>query len=81
VEFSFLLAIPTMLAATALDLFKSARSFSGTEFIYLGAGFVVSFLVAMAAIKLLLLFIQKHTFISFGIYRMAIAVLFWFFIR
>ncbi|MCK9432244.1 MAG: undecaprenyl-diphosphate phosphatase [Candidatus Omnitrophica bacterium] len=81
VEFSFLLAIPTMLAATALDLFKSAHSFSGTEFIYLGAGFIVSFLVAMAAIKLLLLFIQKHTFISFGIYRMALAVLFWFFIR
>jgi undecaprenyl-diphosphatase len=81
VEFSFLLAIPTMLAATALDLFKSAQVFKSREFISLGVGFVISFLVAIVSIKFLLSFIKHHSFILFGVYRIAIALVFWFIVK
>lgn len=81
VEFSFLLAVPTMLAATALDLAKSANTFSASQFFLLFAGFGVSFAVAAAAIKLLLHFIKRHNFILFGVYRIGIAVLFWFVLK
>jgi len=76
VEFSFLLAVPTMLAATGFDLLKSANSFSSNQFGVLGVGFFVSFIVAMASIVFLLRFIQAHTFISFGIYRVVAGVFF-----
>lgn len=78
VEFSFLLAVPTMLAATALDLFKNAASFSVDQMGFLTVGFLTSFVVALASIKFLLYFIKNHNFSSFGIYRMTIALLFWF---
>ena len=77
VEFSFLLAVPTMCAATALDLVKSAHAFKEDEFFLLGVGFIVSFLVALLAIKFLLVFIKKHTFVPFGIYRILVAAVFW----
>ncbi|KKQ27649.1 MAG: Undecaprenyl-diphosphatase [Candidatus Magasanikbacteria bacterium GW2011_GWC2_37_14] len=76
VEFSFLLAIPTMAAATGLDLIKNASSFSSSEFGILSIGFVTAFLVAILAVNWFLKFITKHTFITFGIYRIAIAILF-----
>lgn len=78
VEFSFLLAVPTMAAATAYDLYKSAGSFSLGEFHILAIGFIVSFFVAMASIKWLLYFIKNHSFISFGVYRIVVAGLFYF---
>lgn len=81
VEFSFLLAVPTMLAATALDLFKSAQVFKSEQLVYLGAGFGISFLVAIIAIKFLLAFIKRHSFISFGVYRIIIALGFWFILK
>src|SRR3990167_3692389 len=77
VEFSFLLAVPTMAAATAYDLFKSAGSFTFGEFHILAIGFVVSFVVAMASIKWLLHFVKNHTFIAFGVYRIIAALAFW----
>lgn len=77
VEFSFLLAIPTMAAAVALDLFKSANTFDRGQFLVLSIGFLVSFAVAMLAIRFLLVFIKKHTFIPFGIYRILLAAAFW----
>ncbi|MFA4989519.1 MAG: undecaprenyl-diphosphatase UppP [Candidatus Omnitrophota bacterium] len=77
VEFSFLLAIPTLCAATALDLAKSVGGFKTSQFLVLAAGFIVSLLVALLAIRFLLIFIEKHTFIPFGIYRILIAVVFW----
>lgn len=80
VEFSFLLAVPTMLAATGLDLVKNASSFSMDQFGALAVGFVTSFVVALFSIKFLLGFVRKHTFIPFGIYRIALAILFWFII-
>jgi undecaprenyl-diphosphatase len=81
VEFSFLLAIPTMLAATALDLAKSAYIFKPEQFISLGVGFIASFVVAIIAIKFLLAFIKRHSFISFGVYRIAVALVFWFILK
>ena len=76
VEFSFLLAVPTMLAATGYDLFKNASSFAPQEFGVLAAGFVASFVVALVSIKFLLAFIRTRTFIPFGIYRIVIALAF-----
>jgi len=81
IEFSFLLAVPTMLAATFLDLFKSASTFSIDQFLFLSVGFLISFIVAILSIKFLLMFIKRHNFISFGIYRILIALLFWLVIR
>ena len=78
VEFSFLLAVPTMVAATGLDLMKSGGHFSMEEFYLLLMGFVSSFIVALLSIKWLIHFIKNHTFISFGIYRILIFLLFWF---
>ena len=76
VEFSFMLAIPTMLAAAGLDLFKSGFHFSAQETEMLGIGFVVAFISAFFAIKFLLDYVQKHTFVSFGVYRIGIAIAF-----
>jgi len=80
VEFSFLLAIPTMAAATGLDILKSGAHFSRFELELLATGLVVSFVVALLVVKLFLRFIQNHTFIPFGIYRILAAALFWFLI-
>ncbi len=76
VEFSFLLAVPTMLAATGLDLVKNAGSFSADQFGVLAVGFVVAFVTALVAIKFLLSYIQRHSFIPFGIYRVLLAIIF-----
>ena len=78
IEFSFLLAVPTMAAATGYDLLKSAHDFSFDQLGILALGFFVSFAVAILSIKWLLNFIKNHTFISFGVYRIIVAVLFWF---
>lgn len=80
VEFSFFLAIPTMFAATALDLIKSSFHFSGNEFQLLVIGFIGAFITAAISIKFLLTFIKTHTFIPFGIYRIVLAILFWVFL-
>ena len=68
-EFSFLLAVPVMSAATAYDIFKHYHEFNVDNLIVLGVGFVVSFCVAYLTIKLFLKFLQKFTFMTFGIYR------------
>jgi undecaprenyl-diphosphatase len=77
VEFSFLLAVPTMLAATGLDLMKNAGQFSGGQVRFLAIGFVVSFFAALAGVKYLLSFIKNHTFIPFGVYRIILVLAFW----
>ena len=80
VEFSFLLAVPTMLAATALDLSKSASSFASADFGVLVIGFVVSFVVALFVVRWFIRFVQSHTFTAFGWYRIAVAALFLLFV-
>ena len=77
VEFSFLLAVPTLLAASALDLVKSNFSFTSNEWMLLLIGFIGSFITALIVVKLFLKFIQTHTFIPFGVYRIVLAVLFY----
>jgi len=76
VEFSFLLAIPTMAAATGLDLLKNFGSIQPDEFGFLGVGFVMAFITAILSIKFLLRFIETHDFTAFGVYRMLVAVAF-----
>jgi undecaprenyl-diphosphatase len=76
VEFSFLLAVPTMLAASAFDLLKSGGSFTAGQFSVLAVGFAVSFVIALLSIKFLISYIKKHTFIPFGVYRIVVALAF-----
>lgn len=77
VEYSFLLAVPTMLGASVLDIYKSSSSFSQSNVISLVIGFAVSFLVALGAIKFLLRFVKTNNFIPFGVYRIILALTFW----
>ncbi|HEY0010638.1 MAG TPA: undecaprenyl-diphosphatase UppP [Candidatus Paceibacterota bacterium] len=80
VEFSFLLAVPTMLAATGYDLLKTYDTFEAGNLGVIFAGALTAFVVALVAIRFLLAFVKKSTFIPFGIYRIALASLFLLFI-
>jgi undecaprenyl-diphosphatase len=80
VEFSFLLAVPTMIAATTIDLWKNGASFASSEWGLLSIGFATAFFVAILAVKFFLRFVESHTFIAFGVYRIFIAALFFIFI-
>ena len=73
VEFTFMLAVPTMLAATGLELVKGRDALAGNYGI-LAVGFVVSFITAIVAIKSFLGYIKKRSFAAFGWYRIALAV-------
>lgn len=79
-EFSFLLAVPTMIAATTLDLYKSKDFITQEGYLTLFVGSVLSFIFAMFAIKFFISFVKKHTFIFFGVYRIILAILFWIFV-
>ena len=81
VEFSFLIAIPTMLAASGLDLVKTRFEYTADQYTVLLIGFVGSFVVALFVVRWFLKYIQKYTFIPFGVYRIVIAVLFLLFVR
>ncbi len=80
VQFSFLLAVPTMAMATTYDIYKNAALFSSEQFGLLFIGFIAAFAVALLSMKALLRFVRSHTFIPFGIYRIVIAALFFVFI-
>ena len=76
-EFSFFLAIPTMLGASALKLVKfilDGISATGTEIMVLLVGCVVSFLVSLLVIKGLMNYVRKHNFAVFGIYRIGLGM-------
>ena len=79
-EFSFLLAFPVMCATTGYDLLKHYKDFSDANLLVLGIGFVTAFFIAFLTIKLFLVFLEKFTFISFGIYRIIFGtiLLLWF---
>lgn len=75
-EFSFLLAFPVMCATTFYDVLKNYKELlEGSNLLNLAIGFVISFLVAFITIKLFLKFLEKFTFVSFGIYRIIFGVL------
>ena len=78
-EFSFLLAVPTMLSATGYDLYKSYSQFSFQEFHLLAIGFAVSFLTAILSVKLFLRFVSSYSFLPFGIYRILVSLLYSYF--
>lgn len=81
-EFSFFLAVPTMLAATILDVYKSRHELAGTNFLFLAVGFTGSFVFALIAVKFLINYVKTHNFISFGIYRIIVSIFYFFlFIR
>lgn len=80
VQFSFMLAVPTILGATGLDIVQSEHLFTKNDYVLLGIGFVTAFIVAIAAIKFLIRYVQKNNFMPFGVYRVVLALLFFFFI-
>ena len=81
-EFSFFLAVPTMLGASALKLVKTGFDFTGFEWLVLATGSIVAFVVSILAIKFLLDYIKKHDFKVFGYYRIVLGIIvlayFWF---
>ena len=77
-EFSFFLAIPTMLGASALKLVKfifSGATATGSEILILVIGCVVSFIVSFIVIRSLMEYVRKHSFAMFGLYRIALGIL------
>lgn len=82
-EFTFYLAIPTMLGASLLKLVKFGFAFTGMELAILLIGMFVSFVVSILVIKFLMNYIKKHDFKVFGYYRiiLGIMVLAYFFIK
>ena len=75
-EFSFLLAVPTMCAATGYDLLKTDATFSSNEFLLLAIGLVGAFVSAWLAVKIFIRFVENHGFAAFGYYRIAIGIVF-----
>ncbi len=75
-EFSFLLAVPTMLAATGYDLIKTPVTFAKEEYILLAIGLAVAFVTAWLAVKLFLRIVENYGFKHFGFYRIAIGLIF-----
>ena len=76
-EFSFFLAIPTMLGASALKLVKfmlSGVSATGGEIAVLLVGCVVSFIVSVVVIRGLMEYVRKHSFSVFGVYRIILGI-------
>ena len=77
-EFSFFLAVPTMLAATGYKLlkyYKEMGGFSANELQQLAVGNVVAFVVAILAIKLFISFLKKYGFKIWGIYRIVVGAI------
>ncbi len=74
-EFSFYLAIPTMVAASGYSLLKHYSHLAVHDIAVLATGFLVSFIVALLVIAFLMNFIRKHTFQSFGYYRIALGII------
>lgn len=78
-QFSFLLAIPTMIIATAYSIYKEPELLSNANsLIPLSIGFITAFVVAVFVIKFFLKFISKFDFIPFGIYRIVLGILFFY---
>lgn len=77
-EFSFLLAVPMMMGATVLDVYKSIGFLTMADLPMFAVGFMTAFIVALIAIKTFLQLIKRISFIPFAIYRFAVAVVVYF---
>lgn len=75
-EFSFLLAVPTLMAAGEYDLLQSELVFTNTQIMMLGVSFVVAYIAAWIAVNLFLNYVSNHGFTAFGWYRIALRILF-----
>jgi undecaprenyl-diphosphatase len=75
-EFSFLVGIPTLLAAAALKIFKALRGAPeiglGEDWALLGLAAAIAAIVSFIAVKWLLRYVQTHTFTGFGLYRIVV---------
>lgn len=74
-EFTFFLAVPTMLGASALKLVKHGFDFTQAELMTLLLGSVTAFVVSLLAIKFLMNFVKKHDFTVFGWYRIVLGII------
>jgi undecaprenyl-diphosphatase len=81
VEFSFLLAIPTMAAASGYDLLKTGFTFTSFEYLLLGIGSFFSFISALVAVKAFTSFVAKHNFTVFAVYRIILAIIILLFLK
>lgn len=75
VEYSFFAAVPIMVGATALDLYKNLSIFNAQDAGWFILGMIVSYVTALLAIKFLIRFVEKHSLVVFGYYRLALAAL------
>jgi undecaprenyl-diphosphatase len=74
-EFSFLLGVPTLLAAGGLQIVSALKKGETIDWPMVSLGVIVSAITAFAAVKWLLRFVQSHTFVIFGWYRIVLGVL------
>ncbi|HCX14421.1 MAG TPA: undecaprenyl-diphosphatase [Rhodospirillaceae bacterium] len=74
-EFSFLLAIPTILAATAYDLYRNYESLTTDSIMLIAVGFITAFIVAMLVVRGVLVFISRHGYVPFAIYRIIVGTI------
>jgi undecaprenyl-diphosphatase len=74
-EFSFFLAIPTMLGASALDLYKSHNALTMNDAGMIAIGFVAAFVSAMVVVRTFVGFVGRHGFAPFGWYRIVVGSL------
>lgn len=74
-EFSFFLAIPTMLGATALKVVKNVHGFDSNQWLLIIVGMILSFIIAYVVIKKFLAYVRKNDFIPFGIYRIILGLI------
>ncbi|MGZ5207942.1 MAG: undecaprenyl-diphosphate phosphatase [Sulfuricurvum sp.] len=79
-EFSFLLAIPTMIIATAYDLVKHRNEMIVDDYTMLAVAFVTAFIFALATVKLFVTFVSRHTFVPFALYRIVVGIFFFYFV-
>jgi undecaprenyl-diphosphatase len=74
-EFSFFLAVPTMVAATAYDLAKSASALSAADVPIFAVGFVVAFLTAVVVVRAFVAYVARSSFVAFAWYRIGFGLL------
>lgn len=75
-EFSFLLAVPTMIAATGYDLYKTPISFTNSQIVILLIGMLVAFVSAFIAVKIFIKLVSAYGFKHYGYYRIGIGIIF-----
>jgi undecaprenyl-diphosphatase len=74
-EFSFFLAVPTMLAASVLDLYKNWAQLGADNLLVIALGFAAAFLSALVVVRWLIGFVSRHGFAPFAYYRIAVGLI------